>query len=343
MKTSFTALLFFAAIFALRAQPLFIQDTLINEHFDQDPTPFMLSAPGGNDQDWVNYDADHLAGLCVDDGPTPPAWYWEGDFGFPNPQQATNFALTSCSFLVNPNQKTGNWLITSPIAIPDASYWLCWRSLSYYGPGYLDGYKVLASTSSNVPESNAFSHTLFTAAEMLEDSQPTGSLNPDDYVFSSGYIHANGYTDTTYYYVDNSQGPPFLHGKLEPHKVSLAEFAGDTIYIAFLHDSQDDFILQIDDIIVTNTTPTHTPSNVLYFNVLPNPVRDAAYFSFKLKTAEEGRLYVTDNAGKVVKSQTFGSRDEGLFFVEMQDLQAGIYYCTLETAAGRATTKMVKL
>jgi hypothetical protein len=341
MKTSFTALLFFATIFALRTQPLFIQDTLINETFDDDPTSFMLSEPGGNDHDWVNYDADHLAGLCVEDETTPPAWYWEGDFGFANPQQATNFALTSCSFLESPFEKTANWLITLPIAIPDASYWLCWRSLSYYGPGFLDGYKVLVSTSSNF--TGAFTDTLFVAAEMIEDSSPTGSLNPANYVFSAGYVHANGYTDTAYYYVDYSQGPPFLHGKFEPHKVSLADFAGDTIYIAFLHDSQDDFILQIDDIVVTNTTPTHTPPNVVYFNVLPNPVRDAAYLSFKLKTAEEGHLLLTDNTGKVVKSQTFGSRDEGLFYIEMQHLEAGIYYCTLETAAGRTTTKLVKL
>jgi hypothetical protein len=342
MKIFFTALLLFATGFALRSQPLFIQDTLINETFDFDPTPFMLSEPSGNDHDWVNYDGDLSAGLCVEDAPTPSAWYWEGDFGFPDPQQATNFALTSCSFLENPNQKTANWLITPPIAIPDATYWLCWRSLSYYGPGYLDGYKVLASSSSsNLP--NSFSHTLFTAAEMIEDSAPTGSLDPADYVFSPGYIHANSYTDTAYYYEDGSQGPPFLHGKLEPHKVSLADFAGDTIYIAFLHDSQDDFILQVDDIIVTNTTPTYTPQNIVYLNVLPNPARDAAYFSFKLKTAEEGRFYLTDNAGKVVKSQTFGSRDEGVFYMEIQDLEAGIYYCTLETAAGRAATKLVKL
>ncbi len=342
MKTSFTALLLFAVFFSLEGQSLGVPDTLVNETFDDDPTSFMLPVPSGDDQDWVNYDGDNLMGLCVNPPEsTPGAWHWEGDFGTPNPQQATNFALTSCSFLETPLQKNENWLITPPVQIPDGAYWLCWRSLSYYGPGYLDGYKVLASTTNNFPAS--FTHTLFTAAEMIEDSQPTGSLNPDDYIFSSGYLHANGYTDTAYFFVDNSQGAPFFHGKLEPHKVSLADFAGQTIYIAFLHDSQDDFILQLDDILVTNTISTKLPQNVLYFNVLPNPVRDAAYFSFKLKTPQEGRLYLSDNTGKVVKQQNFSSREEGLFFIEMLDLTAGFYYCTLETIDGKATIKVVKL
>lgn len=341
MKTCVIALLFCLTGFALNGQGFAAPDTLIQEHFETDPTSDMLEIPSGDDQLWVNYDADQLTGLCVEPpATTPGGWYWEGSF---DPSDPSNSALTSCSFLIDPFKKTENWLITPPIEIPDDSYWLFWRSLSYYGPGFLDGYKVLVSTSSNDPATNAFSHTLFTAAEMIENSSPTGSLDPGQYVFSSGYIHANGYTDTTFYFVDNSQGDPFFHGKFEPHKVSLAGFTGDTIYIAFLHDSQDDFILQIDDIVVTKSLPTHVLLNVLYFNVSPNPVRDAAYFSFKLNTAEEGRLLVADNAGKLVAQQSFNTRSEGRIFFETYNWAPGIYYCTLETATGRATTKLVKI
>lgn len=345
MKTTFTALLFCAAPIALFGQAATAPDTLINERFIEDQLPFMLPFPTGNDADWVNYDADQLYGLCVDFPDTTPfGWYLDRDFSVSSPSETTNDAFTSCSYLETPFVPNANWLITKPIYLADSSYWLCWRSLSYYGPGYLDGYKVLVSTTTNDPADHPFTKTLFKAAEMVKNSVPAGSLNLNAYQFSDGYIHANGYTDTTYFFVDFSEGPPFYHGKLEPHMESLAEFAGKTIYIAFLHDSQDDYQLQVDDIVVSKTyVSTHSPQNVERFDVLPNPARDAAYFSWKLKTPQESRLVVTDNAGKIVLQKAFGSREEGRLFFEIQHLEPGIYYCALETASGRATTKLVKI
>lgn len=344
MKTCVIAIILCLSGICLKGQAFSFPDTLLSEYFETDPTPDMAQVPTGDDPNWVNYDGDGIPSLCIDVPlPLPSAWFWDGDLGVMNPQDS-NYAFTSCSFLTEPSEKNYNWLITSPIMIPDTSYWLCWRSLSYYGPGYLDGYKVLVADSINGPALNVFKDTLFVAAEMLEDSEPTGSLDVNDYVFSEGYIHANGYTDPAYFFEDNSQGPPFLHGKLEPHAVSLSAYANKKIYIAFLHDSQDDFILQIDNIIVSKNhlVATAAPENVLFLDVIPNPVRDAAYLSWKTGTPQEGRLIVTDNMGKLVTQQSFGSRAEGQIFLQAYNWVPGIYYCTLETAAGHATTKLVK-
>jgi hypothetical protein len=343
MKTVCIALLCSAAAAPFYAQTSAVPDTLIVENFVENNLPSMLPFPTGDDLEWINYDADQLSGRCVEPpDSTPFGWFLEKDFGELN---STNDAFTSCSFLTGSSQNY-NWLIVSPLEIPDSTYWLCWRSLPFQGPQYLDGYKVLVSTTSNDPSAGAFTDTIFKAAQMLGDAE-IWTLDLDDYQFSDGYIHANGFTDTNYYFFDPDGGPQGIYrGKLEPHMVSLSKYAGKKIYIAFLHDSDNDFMLQVDDIIVSNDNhfvPTHALLSVLYFNVLPNPVRDAAYVSWKMKTPQEGRLVVTDNVGKVVKQQTFSRREEGRVFFEMQDLQPGIYYCTLETSAGRTTMKMVKL
>lgn len=352
MKTKLVALLCwlpFGTALAQSAATL-IPDTLVNERFENDPTPFMLPVPSGDDTDWVNYDIDGDVPLCVENGPTPHGWYWEGDLSYANPGATDNDAFTSCSFLDLPPDESHNrnWLILKPVFIPDSTYWLCWRSLAFQGPMFVDGYKVLVSKGSNIPSTGSFQDTLFVAAQMLS-AIDLGSLDVDDYIYSPGYIQANAYTDTNYYFTGfTPNGLPFYRGKLEPHTASLAPFAGQTIYIAFLHDSDDDNLIQVDDIIVSNMHTSSSaapalPDHLLYFEAMPNPVRNATYLSWKTKTAQEGRMVVTAQTGKLMLQQSFTNREEGQIFLQTQDWAPGVYYCTLETAAGRATTKLLKL
>ena len=347
MKTRVIALFFCASGFSLSGQFIQAPDTLVSERFESDPTPFMLPAPSGDDEDWVNWDIDQVASLCVENGPTPQGWYWEGDLSYANPGDTDNDAFTSCSFLDLPSEESHNrnWLILSPIFIPDSSYWLCWRSLAFQGPMFVDGYKVLVSKESNDPADGYYLDTVFVAAQMLS-AVNLGSLSTNDYIYSEGYIQANSYTDTNYYFTGfTPNGLPFYRGRLEPHAASLKQYAGHSIYIAFLHDSDDDNLIQLDDIIISNskTTAATALENTLFFNVMPNPVRDAAYFSWKMKAPQDGRLVVTDHAGKLVTQQTFSSREEGQMFVKTQNWTPGVYYCTLETAGSRTTRKLVKL
>jgi len=321
-----------------------MSDTLLQHTFEGilDPADTMLTQPTGNDLHWVNYDQDNKVGLCVNNGSTPKGWYWESDLGFVNPNMANNDAFTSCSFLNGTNPQNRNWLITSPITIPEENFWLCWRSLSYYGPDFMDGYKVLVSSSTNLPE--GFTDTVFRAAQTVQ-SLNLGSLDLNDYIFSEGYIHANGYTDDAYFFVDFEGNNPFYHGKMEPHTVNLSAYAGQTIYIAFLHDSYDDFQLQIDDILVSKqTVSTSSAANVFeYFNVMPNPVRDLAFVNWKTPTPQAGRLSVVNQRGEILFEQNFNARSEGQIHLDAQDFAPGIYYCRLETATGQSTKMLVKI
>ncbi len=344
MKAFFTL---FAVLLLLT--PAFAQterqapDTLLQHTFEGilDPADTMLTEPTGDDQHWVNYDQDKLIGYCVSNGLTPKGWYWESDLGFNDPTMANNDAFTSCSWLDSNSPQSRNWLITSPVYIPDDTYWLCWRSLSYYGPDIMDGYQVLASTSTNLTA--AFTDTLFSAAQTTYAYQ-SGSLFLTDYEFSEGYIHANGYTDTNYFFKDSEATGMFYHGKLEPHSKSLAAYAGQTVYLAFLHDSYNDYQLQIDDILVTNTfVSANNPSNFLYFNILPNPVQDFAFLNWESPTPQEGNLSVVDQSGKIVFEKQFNTRTQGQFYLDLQGYSQGIYYCKLETATGQATRLLVKI
>ena len=320
-------------------------DTLLQHTFQgfTDPADTMLTVPSGDDLHWVNYDQDNKIPICVSGGATPNGWYWESDLSVPSPSISSNDALTSCSFLDPWSSRNRNWLITSPVYIPTEDYWLCWKSLTYYGPDLMDGYHVLVSNSSNLPAS--FTDTLFSAAETNFAFVPF-SLDTNDYIFSKGYIHANSYTDTSYFFIDHENGAPFYHGKLEPHCRSLAEYAGQMIYLAFLHDTKNGAQLQIDDILVskTNVVSAATLSSAIdYFNILPNPVNDFAFINWKTRHPQAGLLSIVDQSGRLVFEKNFNTRVETQYHLDARGFLPGVYYCRLKTAAGQATRLLLKL
>lgn len=324
----------------LNAEP----DTLLFQPFQGsvDPGDTMLPEPTGSDEHWVNFDQDKKQGQCVANGITPLGWYWESDLGATDPSTTDNYAFTSCSFLKGLNPQNRNYLITPPLYIPNATYALSWRSLSYYGPDYMDGYHVLVSTGLNTP--NQFTDTLFGAAQTVDRFQ-VGSLDLNDYLFSPGYIHANQYTNTDYFFVDEEPNGIFYHGKLEPHSVSLAPYAGKQIYIAFLHDSYDDFQLQVDDILVLSpgASAVATPVGIDYFEISPNPAGASTQVHWVTAETEDGVLNISDINGKTVYEKGFSPRADGQITLETSDWAPGVYYCHLATTHGQAVRKILKM
>ncbi len=181
---------------------------------------------------------------------------------------------------------------------------------------------------------------------MISPVNEIGSLNLNAYHFSPGYIQANGYTDTAYYFLDtNNPNAPFYRGRLEPHMVSLQSYAGQWVYIAFLHDSDDDNLIQVDDILIANnmTSATVSPSSIRSFQIIGNPSRHDVYFSWSLATAQEARLSITNQQGQLVLDKTFARQQEQNWHTEIMHWEPGIYYCTLQTPLGRATGRLVKI
>ncbi len=305
------------------AQRMVVPDTLLVQRFEVDPTDTILPFPLGNDMQWVNWDADLIPPLC-DDGKVPGNWFWDSDLG-----DSTNYAYTSCSYLLTPNKPNQNWLITPPIFISDTQAVLSWRSLSFEGPAYLDGYKVLLSTTSNAPYEGAFTDTLFVAAEMIDFIVPF-SLDPNDYIFSAGYVHANWFRDSAYFLPADTSYPN-NRGLMEPHEVSLAPYAGKQIYIAFLHDSQDDNILQIDDIVVVQGVGLRTTNlfgQGLKLMAFPSPGRSMV----RLQSTEVLRpvaIRVTDAIGRLMVEQPLHGQPTDSVVLDVSALPPGLYWVRL--------------
>lgn len=257
--------------------PVLVTDTLFIQYFQQNIVGEMLPAPSGADQQWVNFDGDGTPSYCRSNGATPAAWYWESDLGG-NPG---NFALTSCSYVdgeKSADYPCANWLILPPVYIPNDQCNLYWKSLSITGPAFLDGYQVLISTGSNDPLPENFSDTLFSAASMIScapGNDLCSTLSLDDYSFTPGYIHADGFTLPQYCVQEYLGGGIYTYrGKMEPHHVSLASYAGQTVYIAFLHDANNNYLLQLDDIVVVEeeVTGNQQPlARAAEMQIHPNP------------------------------------------------------------------------
>jgi hypothetical protein len=322
-------------------------DILLQHNFEGNinPTDTMLVFPSGDDSQWVNYDQDGEELFCVEVGETPGGWFWEGDLSFADPEQSNNSGLTSCSWMAaNVGAQSRNWLISPRLSIPDNNFRLFWKSLSILGPNYVDGYKVLVSETSNIPEDGAFKDTLFIAAETLAHLASPTSLNVSDYIYSPGYIHANAYTDTAYYFIDNSFPKPFFHGKLEPHDVSLAEYAGKNIYVAFFHDTYDNERMQLDDIMVSNaTSAVHDLTAQAKIDLFPNPCTDLAYIQWQLESPQAIRVSVCSMDGKQFLEKYVPESSVSHCALPVAGLPVGMYIVTVQTRQGRASKLLVKI
>lgn len=321
----------------------FVPDTLLKEDFTVDPSDNMLAQPGGFDIQWVNFDQDNKPSY-KDRYPTD--WFWDID----TISGSENGSFYSTSFLQSEFTRNRNWLISAPIYIPDSTYWLCWRSAPFQGPLYMDGYQVMVSGKSN-QTIDFLKDTIFRAAEMrTEPPENSNLLDLNNYTFTAGYMHANGFTNTNYFYkvidtLEDGTVDSIFWCKLEPHSVSLAKYAGQTVYVAFLHNSQNDFLLQLDDIVVAKEQLSHTANlpGLLHFKLLQNPVRDVAYLSWQLDTDADTHLRIISPSGQLMAAQNNSRQQEGNWAIDLGAFPAGIYHCILQTQNGIASQRLVKL
>ncbi|MFK7783751.1 MAG: PKD domain-containing protein [Crocinitomicaceae bacterium] len=163
---------------------------------------------------WINLDLD----MNADANGRPQDWYisFEPQSTLPND---TNWVATSSSWFT-PFGTANNVLILDAVQ-PCASTILRWDSAPFEGLAFMDGYEVrISTTGTNIAD---FTTTLFTAAESVN-----GTTTP-----SAGTVHSsfNG-----------------NNGTLQTWEVSLGAYDNQTVYIAFFHDSNDDNLIQIDNI-----------------------------------------------------------------------------------------------
>lgn len=317
MKKTFTLLACVLSTYFAHAQ----YDTLLYENFDVDPTANYALFPFGNDTTWVNLDNDNQPDNTPALGPN---WVWSQGF---IATDDTTGCLISNSWFTAP-AAASNYLITPPIQIIDANATLNWKSAPYQTPLYLDGYKILVSTTSN--DTPDYTDTIFVAGEYTSGSSTNGG-NYSAYTFSTGFIHG---LDGTYIEYDNDSAR--FAGVLRPFSVSLAAYAGQSIYIAFVHDAFDDNLLAVDDILITGTAPLGIKEQNMNsaLNINPNPAKDKLTVSYALPKTSNIVFNVFDSQGKLVVSQQKGVQLSGeqRSALDIHSLSRGTY--TLQIIAG---------
>ena len=346
MNKFFTLLVFALFAFTANAQ----LDTLVyqnfNEPFDslQDESDGVAPFALGNDVTWVNFDEDGIPDASADRG---NSWYQDLT-GWFDEDSAQLGVMLSSSWLQGFANGNRNWLILPPVglsAVGNANATLSWKSAPFQGPRYLDGYSVRISTSSNDPLATPypFTDTVFQAAQM----ETLGTdWDVSTFGFSPGYIHANGYTDLTYCVLDTPLNTTY-NGFLEPHTIDLSPYAGMTIYIAFVHDSDDDNFLALDDIMVMGKAFGVNTNNVALeaeVTIFPNPVTTSLNLNYNVEAAGDVTAMVFNAQGQLVREFAGLSSASGEYnhTLEVSDLATGNYQLVLTQNGKRITKRFIK-
>lgn len=349
MKKIFTLL---TVLLLAKAVSVKAQDTLLYEGFQFVMDSYLnhiTSPPAGVNVDsmWYDYDADQLADGSGSSTPRKDDWfqvlsYADTDLYVPGTMD-TNIVMGSNSWFSSPGL-ADNWLITRNIQLGDHDT-LYWRAAPFQTPRYLDGYEVKLSTTNN--DDLSFTHVLFTAAEMTGLSQTAGDSSIfANHVFSAGFVHGE---DSTYIESKPSRPTAAYTGVLRPFFVALDPYANQNVFIAFHHNSFDDNLISIDDILIRGTASNPTAGITekskldLNLNVFPNPAEDHAQLNFQLATDTEVLVTVTDITGKVIYSENKGKLQQGRHFamINTASLSKGFYTLAVQTNSSRNTTKLI--
>lgn len=308
------------------------QDTLIYENFnDTTPIPMEFSYPAATtaDTNWYNWDADQL----VDANSRPVEWFWT----YP-PTVSDSAAHLSCfassSWFSTPGV-AANWLITPAIQITDTSAEVSWLSAPFQTPLYLDGYTVLVSTTDN--ELTSFTDTLFEAAEYVSWSQADSTFASFTFAPASGsFVHGMDGTFIEY----NGDSARF-NGMLRQFTVSLAAYDDQMIYIAWVHDADDDNLIYIDDLLVTETTdPTFSIEELPDFagQVYPNPATDFINVKFDIMQYHNAQLQITNSSGQIVMTRPL---TEEYTQINLANISSGVYFVKMFADEGSLVKKIV--
>lgn len=315
------------------------QDTLLYESFnfqnfyDNYLISDVVPPPGvTTDSLWYSYDADGFADGSS--GSRDGGWFAVSPFA--DVDTLNNVALAANSWF-SPPGVANNWLIT-PNVLLGTNDTLFWRSAPFQTPRYCDGYQVLISTTSNIDY--AFTDTLFTAAEM------TAILGTNDssfsgYSFSPGFVH--GLDGTFTQYSDSAR----FRGALRPFSKPLDAYANQNVFIAIHHNSDDDNLISIDDVMIRGTKNPNLGIKEnkfdLKLNVFPNPAKDHAQLNFELMDETAVTISVHDITGKLVYSENKGSLLHGRHFASINTaaLTKGFYTITIQTINGKSSAKLI--
>jgi len=311
-------------------------DTLLWENFDGDNFDHILIGPPSGDPGeifWTNFDLDAMP----DGSPSNRNGEWFLVSGYADADSA-NTVLGSNSWTNDDSQPVQNFLITPAVPITQAGTFLSWKSAPYQTPLYLDGYQVLLSTTSN--DESTFNDTLMSFAEFLSKKSPFLDSTYNSYNFSEGLVHgADGQ------YVEFHNDSARFRGVLRPFSIDLSAYVGQTVFIAFLHDSHDDNLLSIDDILISTFDPSGiaVTAKSIPATAYPNPSSESIMVNYNLPTSSPVTISIYDMKGRMVGSVSRGVQSAGQqnYNFNVAHLAAGNYNLVVRTNNADSLVKVV--
>lgn len=131
------------------------------------------------------------------------------------------------------------------------------------------------------------------------------------------------------------------------YEIDISDYSDEEGFVAIRCISPDLFILAIDDFQVTDVA-TGIEENSLatdYFMLsnYPNPFNPTTEISFSIKNSENVKLSVFNTKGELISTvieSYLNAGDHSVKF-DASELNAGVYYYTIETATASVSNKMV--
>jgi hypothetical protein len=219
-----------------------------------------------------------------------------------------------------------NWLISPAVDVVDG-YEYAWGGCPGQGTIYMDGYKIMLSTTGT--ELADFTETLATYAQNINDT-------PGEY--SDGIVH-------TAFDGDSTDGGNPAAGLLTHHSVDLSAYAGQTVYVAILHDSDDDFRLYVDYIKVGPSADIvsvdELTGRTFDVNVYPNPATEQVTISFDSNVDGDATLQIINSLGQVIQETAVNTAISNNAKINVSEYAAGFYTARLNFGANLVEKKFV--
>ncbi len=312
-------------------------DTILHEDFSGDTV-----IPDQNNGGYmINLDEDGLPAA----NSRPQDWYYSED--------SKNDSL-GCVDSVNGMAWSNSWLqgfapgnrnsLTFPVIVSKTGTMLSFGIASYQFPLYADGITIMISPDGT--SSNANNDTLIQYGQYLSGD---GSwFNPTTpYTFSATdvlltYFGADGcqagVLDPS---IDSARGKALFHYPM----FDLSAYVGQTVYVFFYHDSDDDNLIMLDDILITEPQGVGLEDNLpnVHLAAFPNPASQNLTVEYGGVEGQQVSFKILDQAGKSVFSSPARKADFGSnkVQVDVSSFSAGMYIIKIETEHGVKTTKVI--
>ena len=298
-------------------------DTLMWQNFEN---PFFMDTEvadtaGAPLDMWLNLDLDS----AQDANNRPRAWF--SAFGFSSVDSG-NRVLQSSSWLADTSIRTQNWLI-SPLILPANGevVHIEWKSAPRQAPRYLDGYRVMYSYTGRNPED------FFTIKQLVEhegpaaDSSGLGPIPTYSWFEFSGGGDIHGIDGQNIELPPNGDSTAFIGELWKPDVISFPAYANDTLYLAFVHDSKDDNLLAIDDILITGASLISVDEHLSELPQLyPNPAKGEVFIEIEYF---ENPVVLFDALGREHRVP-YEWTPHGLR-LDVRDLTSGTYWVKFST------------